>query len=103
MNNKIEKAQRKLIKDFVFSTMEEYDLERDDEYELGFKTYNAFKKKNNEMIKLCTNDDIIWLTGLIDRINNNKLRNMDKQYMIPFETSGFCWNKEGNLVIFNER
>ena len=44
--------QKILIKNFVFNNMDEYELKRDYEHYLGFKTYNSFKKKNNQMMIL---------------------------------------------------
>ncbi len=46
---------------------------------------------------------LIWLINLIKLIKKEKIFNMDKETMVDFDSSGFCWNKKRQLVIFNER
>ena len=100
-NIKTYEDNRNFIKKFVLKLMRKYDFERDHDQWLGFKKFSEFRKKNKQMIELCSNSDIDWLMELIKKINSNKIKNMDKDSMVPFDVSGFCWNNYNKLVIYN--
>lgn len=89
-------SKKQQIKEFVFSRISK------DEVEDIFGSYNDFCKKNEEIIKTLSQKDVNWLLILINNITNNKMCNMDKESMNDFTSSGFCWNSDGKLVIFNE-
>jgi hypothetical protein len=46
---------------------------------------------------------ILWLIQLIKLIKEDKINNMDKESMVSFPTSGFCWNAKCEFIMFNER
>ena len=69
-----------------------YDIERTDFKSWGFQD-----------IDKCDSNMTIWLINLIKLIKKQKIHNMDKETMVDFDSSGFCWNKDKKLVIFNER
>ena len=68
--------------------------------ELHEHNFQQIDKLNPKMIH-----KLLMLKSLIqDGVGeDNKCRNMDKESMVPFRTSGFCFNKKGDLIIFNER
>ena len=104
-------SKKQQIKEFVFSSISKNELEKHIEIRngevfedcLGFGSYNDFRKKNEEIIKALSQKEVNSLLILIDYISNNKICNMDKDDMIDFTSSGFCWNSHGKLVIFNEK
>ena len=103
-------SKKQQIKEFVFSRISKNEVEnkiyiKDGEVLkdcLGFGSYSDFTKKNEEIIKALSQKEVNWLLILIDNITNNKISNMDKQYMSNYKSSGFCWNSKSKLVIFNE-
>ena len=104
-------SKKQQIKKFVFSRISKNELEKHIEIRngevfedcLGFGSYNDFRKKNEEIIKALSKKEVNWLLILIDNITIKKMSNMDKDDMIDFTSSGFCWNNDGKLVIFNEK
>ena len=104
-------SKKQQIKEFVFSRISKKELEDRIEIRngevfedcLGFGSYSDFTKKNEEIIKALSQKEVNSLLILIDYISNNKICNMDKDDMIDFTSSGFCWNSHGKLVIFNEK
>jgi len=104
-------SKKQQIKKFVFSRISKNELEKHIEIRngevfedcLGFGSYNDFRKKNEEIIKALSKKEVNWLLILIDNITIKKMSNMDKDDMIDFTSSGFCWNSNGKLVIFNEK
>ena len=104
-------SKKQQIKEFVFSRISKNELEKHIEIRngevfedcLGFGSYNDFRKKNEEIIKALSKKEVNWLLILIDNITIKKMSNMDKDDMIDFTSSGFCWNSHGKLVIFNEK
>jgi len=94
---------KKIIKKFVKSTIDDYDIERTDMDEWHFKDIDALYEFNDIIINNLDDTMVMWLCQLIKYIKKDKICNMDKETMVPFPTSGFCWNLEGKLVIFNER
>ena len=104
-------SKKQQIKDFVFSRISKDELEKHIKIRngkvfedcLGFGSYSDFSKKNEEIIKTLSQKEVNWLLILIDNITNNKLCNMDKESMSDYNSSGFCWNSNGKLVIFNEK
>ena len=98
------------LKDFIESNMNQYDLDRnyDDNRNLPFKDKDKLYESNFKQIDELDNRMIHKLLMLKELIQNglgenSKCFNMDKESMVPFWTSGFCLNKAGGLVIFNER
>jgi hypothetical protein len=95
------KINRNIIKKFIRNNINEYDIGRvGDEWEIGI---DDLYQLNDNMVDNSDNSFILWLLELINLINNKQLNNMDKEDMICFPISGFCWNHKREFVIFNER
>ena len=94
---------KKEIKNFIRETIDDYDIERTDFDSWKFKNINELYRLNDKMVDTSEDVLIIWLTYLIKLIKQEKVKNMDKESMVNFTTSGFCWNKDKELVLFNER
>jgi len=95
--------KRNYIKNFIRETMDESELERTDFEQWQFSNIEEFYKLNDHIVDKCSETMIQWLINLIKLIKKEKLHNMDKESMVNFPTSGFCCNKDKQLVIFNER
>lgn len=105
---------KKVIYEFVKQNFDDYDFERFifknysqqnilDGYLPPHKNINEFIEYNKNVINKLENKEVYFLMQLIDRINYKSICNMDKEHMTSFRTSGFYWDKDGKLVIFNER
>lgn len=94
---------KKKIKNFIRETIDDYDIERTEFDSWDFKSINELYKLNDKMVDTCDDALILWLAYLIKLIKQEKINNMDKESMVEFTTSGFCWNKNKELVLFNER
>ena len=97
---------RKAIKEFVLSKVDKYDIERfrqNDSTELQFKDMKDFKRWNEDAIDDLPPSTLATVKGLMQLIESGKICNMDKESSVNFPTSGFCWNLDGKLVIFNEQ
>lgn len=95
--------KRNYIKNFIRETMDESELERTDFESWEFKDIDQFYELNDHMVDKCSDTMIEWLINTIKLIKKEQLHNMDKENMVDFPTSGLCWNKKKQLVIFNER
>jgi hypothetical protein len=47
--------------------------------------------------------NLVCLHQLMEWISELNVKNMDKESMVAFRSSGFIFGPKGNLVIFNER
>lgn len=113
--------KRDFLKSFIREGIDKRDLNRaeGDEYFLSKfrndddnddleKVINRFLKFNDKCIDESSDDRIIFLHQLTRMINNGECQNMDKESMVSFTTSGFCFRKDNRsdkavLVVFNER
>jgi hypothetical protein len=90
-----------LIK-FINDGIDEYELERITESDLNFKNYDDFKEFQTKHIESIDKKEINRLIVLINFIRSGMFI-MDKESMVAFESSGFCFNSDGKLIVFNER
>ena len=94
---------RKHLKRFVRKHISEHDLDRtDDSEEWNFSNQTLYQE-NDKQIDALSKYDLRTVYGLFELIKKGKVANMDKESMACMSTSGFCWNAEGQFVIFNER
>ena len=92
---------RTIIKEFIRNNINDDDIKRvNDEWKIGI---DDLYQLNDNIVDNCDNSFISWLMDLIILINDKQLNNMDKEHMICFPISGFCWNYKHEFVIFNER
>lgn len=68
-----------------------------------FNDYEEFSLFNKRVVNGLNEDDVDLLLKMINNINNKKFDLMDKESMTAFRGSGFCYNSDGKLIIFNER
>ena len=73
--------------------------ERDESPESIYLNFCVFQK---EKIKTLSKSEILELLVLMNLIQKG-IGNMDKESMVVFNASGFCYDANGKLVIFNER
>jgi hypothetical protein len=101
-------TKRQKVFNFIKDKLNDYDVERTDFEDWVFsgdeepnieKIYALNKKK----LLSCPDSFIDYLLYSIRLIKKEVIYNMDKESMIPFPTSGFCWNAKGNFIFFNER
>ena len=105
-NYDLELEDRKEIQQFVISKVNKYDLERFRELDstaLAFKNLKDFKRWNEDAIDDLAPSTLATVKGLMQMIQAGKVHNMDKESCVDFPSSGFCWNLDSKLVIFNER
>lgn len=100
--------KKEYIKNFIYKTMDDYSYERAEELgndlnDWNFKSYDHFCKYNSKKVDKSKKKFINWLIQLSYMISQNKIGNMDKESMVVFNSSGFCWDKNGRFVIFNEQ
>jgi hypothetical protein len=91
------------IKKFIRGVITEYDIGRSDDGGRWQEDIEELYKLNDNMIDKSCDSFILWLIQLIKLIKEEKINNMDKEYMVSFPTSGFCWNAKCEFIIFNER
>ena len=96
-------SYRTTIKEFIRENISDYDIERADYESWNFQDIDELYELNDKMVDKCDSNMLIWLINLIKLIKKEKICNMDKEAMVDFDSSGFCWNKKRQLVIFNER
>ena len=94
---------RDYIKDFIRGVITEYDIKRVDDEDTWIEDIDELYELNDTMVDKSCDSFILWLVQLIKLIKDEKLNNMDKESMISFPTSGFCWNAKCEFIIFNER
>ena len=70
---------------------------------MGFKNIDELYELNDKMVDKFDSNMIIWVINLTKLKKKQKIHNMDKETMVDFKSSGFYWNKDKKLVIFNER
>jgi len=103
MSNQLMKNYKNKIKEFIRKNISDNDIERTDFESWGFQDIDELYELNDKMVDKCDSNMTIWLINLIKLIKKQKIHNMDKETMVDFDSSGFCWNKDKKLVIFNER
>jgi hypothetical protein len=106
MSDATEFEDRIAVKEFVLSKVNKFDIERFHQQEskdLLFKNLKDFKRWQQDAIDDLAPSTLATVKGLMDMIQAGKIHNMDKESCVDFSTSGFCWNLESKLVIFNER
>ena len=77
------------------------DINEDFGYEEDDK--DKFIKYNKNIIKKLSKDDINFLLLLIKKIKKEEVELCDEESCISFVAYTFYYNKEGKLVIVNER
>jgi hypothetical protein len=65
--------------------------------------YDGFLRAQRERLAQLDTQTLDFLMSLMAMINHNKIRNMDMEDMVRFETDGFFINSHGRVVIFNQR
>ena len=83
--------------------MTKYDLGRN--HDINDKLpvdYEIFKKKQHEYINKLNLKQLKELKCLMKMIKSG-ICIMDKEDMVTFNASGFCFNSEGKIIVFNER
>lgn len=80
-----------------FMRMAEYN---DDYHDMSFAQFITW---NLEQIKNLSNDDIDWLKGLCRRIRVDKIRQMDLENCVEWDSCGFYYDPRGHLCIMHPR
>lgn len=97
---------KKSIFEFIKSTVSVYDFERQKEENLkyGFRirSYHVFLDYQRLFLALIDNEEVGRLNTLIFMINRG-LKKMDKECMVAFPVTGFGFDMNGELIIFNDR
>lgn len=96
---------KKDIFDYICENFDEYDYNRcvmQERENFKFEDYREFLEQNYFTVQELNNDQLIRLKHLIEIINYG-CHNMDKENNVAFRTSGFCFDNNKKLVIFNER
>jgi len=102
------KGMQKLIYKYIENSIDDRDFERitpiNETHYMGWKTYYKFRRGNKRIVKnIYDVDELKYILKTIDKINLNRMRTMDKEFMAAFRASGLCFNKKKQLVIFNSR
>jgi hypothetical protein len=63
---------------------------------------DKFMTHQERIIDALTEEQVRQALTLMDIIKG-RCYNLDKEHMIPYRTSGFCYHKDGSIIIFNER
>lgn len=99
----------KTIYAFIKANFSEYDLQRsselsDSDYnnDFPFQTIEKFRKHQKAYLRKLHEEELDELIALISLIKKG-LKNMDKESMSGFDSSGFCFDKNGQITLFNER
>ncbi len=92
-----------ILYNFIINNMNEYDLERNDGDFYEFTDYEKFCKFQKNHLGTLDENYIMKLFNLMDLMINHDIQVMDKESMVTMNASGFCFNSDGKLVIFNER
>lgn len=103
-----------LIYYFIIENFTAYDLERytdtlfseeenREKFGLNFGSIENFRAMQKKFVDRASNEMIEKLNILMLMIESKEMKLMDKECMVPFTASGFCFNTEGKLYVFNER
>ena len=108
-----DEEKREVLFNFIQKTFDEGDLERADgeeQEEWSFSEdkdisvqYKVFLSQQKVFLNRLMGRELDRLLGIVFLIEDNGLCIMDKEDMVGWEASGFCFNKEGKLVIFHPR
>ena len=105
--NKNEDVAKAAIFKFVLARMDDFDLERcremGDREDETFASLADFRQWNKDCIDKLTSEQVECVQGVMQLIQKKQLSNMDKEGWVVFPSSGFFWNREGQMVVFNER
>lgn len=98
--------RKQAIVDFIIKHFTVYDFERSNSLNNGddgiyFGNYDELIEYQRKALEPMSEGQIASLEMLILMIPT--MNNMDKESMVVFETSGFVFNKNAKIVIFNER
>jgi hypothetical protein len=96
----------KTVYAFIKRRFDDYDLERAKqrrEPEWDFKSIEKFYKHQKACLKKLDETSLDRLIMLMKMIQEGGMMNMDKESMVSFSTSGFFFDKEEKLTVFNER
>ena len=70
-------------------------------YVMGFRSFDAFAMKQVEMVEAMDENRITQFENLMNFVGNVDL--MDKETMLTWSMSGFCFDRDGKPVLFHER
>lgn len=94
---------------FIASTFTDYDFDRavsSSRFFSGFDSYETFLQYQQTVIDSLNLEQLTAYYTLMLLIRGDSLDQMDKESMIPFESSGFCFiyrNGGTRCVTFHER
>ena len=103
----LDERKSKLI-EWILDRMSEDDFERGielngpDEGFIGFHSYEEFESSNKSKVMSLDEEKLKFY----EKIRNELIPNtdlMDKETVVPWEASGFCFSWNGRLIIFHER
>lgn len=105
MSDNKELELRKRIVAFVKNNFQKWDFERASDHErieeFGFASLKEMYAFNEKKILEADNDLLMLMKLLMEM--TGKVSLMDKESMVAFKASGFCFGKNGKFIIFNER
>lgn len=87
-----------ILYDFIIKTYPYNDI--DDITDI-FPTYDLFKEYQKQKINTLSDDLIKFLTYYMYLINHNKIDQMDKEVMTPYQTKSFAFY-ENNILIYTD-
>ena len=95
--------RKQRIIDFILDHFDGDDFERNQNYgsEINFETYDELEAFQRSLVNGFNESSIATTELLIKLIPMINI--MDKEGMIPWESSGFLFNSDHKIVIFHER
>ena len=94
-----------ILKDFIRRGFCEGNIDKHPdtcEKFMGITDYDELILHNNNIIDSLEDPKIEQLVGLMNMIKGDfKVCNMDFESMVPFDTEGFIFDMNNNLIIFN--
>lgn len=100
-------ARKQALIRFIERNYSDDDLERaqnlDSENEFNFDSYNEFKNFQRRMINLQDESFIYFLETVKSLIESKSLGQVDKEDTIEWDSDGFYFNKNNQLIITHPR
>lgn len=105
-----ENETKAIIINFIKTSFTEYSFERmlecnedNGDHPLQFDNYSDFMDHNTECVNNLSNNDIVFMLMLIDKISDRDLLTTDEEDFGEWEADAIYFNEKKKLVIMHPR